>query len=98
MLIYKLLGAQAEQSFATSWGVSYGVGAAAEWRDIAEEAAKAIVLFVILERLHLTRPVSWLEEHIDYLSVQSLLFEEERISLYQQTRLLFEYRHRITDA
>ena len=32
MLVYKLLGEGAEQSFARSWGVSYGVGAAAEWQ------------------------------------------------------------------
>jgi hypothetical protein len=32
MLIYRLLGEQAEQDFARSWGVSYGVGAAAEWK------------------------------------------------------------------
>ncbi len=31
-LLYKLLGVEAEQSFARSWGVSYGVAAAAEWK------------------------------------------------------------------
>ena len=97
MLIYKLLGAEAEQSFARSWGVSYGVGAAAEWQDIAKEAAKGVVILLILERLHVTRPVSWLEDHVDYLSTQALLFEEKGLSLFQQTKLLFEYRKRIAD-
>ena len=32
MLIYKLLGDNAEESFARSWGTSYGVGAASEWK------------------------------------------------------------------
>ncbi len=32
MLCYKLLGDEAQTSFARSWGVSYGVGAAAEWK------------------------------------------------------------------
>jgi hypothetical protein len=32
MLIYKLLGDEAQQSFARSWGVSYGLNAAAEWQ------------------------------------------------------------------
>jgi hypothetical protein len=32
MLIYKLLGDDAQQSFARSWGISYGVGAASEWQ------------------------------------------------------------------
>ena len=61
MLIYKLLGEGAEQSFASSFGVSYGVGAASEWKDIGKEAAKAAVILVILERLHLTNPVACLE-------------------------------------
>ena len=32
MLIYKLLGEQAEHDLARSWGVSYGIGAVAEWK------------------------------------------------------------------
>jgi hypothetical protein len=32
MLIYRLLGDEAQQSFARSWGISYGVGAAQEVR------------------------------------------------------------------
>ena len=141
MLIYKLLGEGAESAFASSWGVSYGVGAAAEWKvrvavtifgssdfvdcavsfaqDIGKEAAKAAVILVILERLHLTSPVAWLEaralgtcrraarplltcglvqEHLDYLSVQALLFESATTSLVQQTRMFVAYRSRICDS
>jgi hypothetical protein len=61
MLIYKLLGDEAQQSFARSWGISYGVGAASEWKDIATEAVKGVVILAILETLMLSRPVSWLE-------------------------------------
>lgn len=32
MLCYKLLGDEAQASFVRSWGISYGVGAAAEWK------------------------------------------------------------------
>ncbi len=32
MLIYTLLGEQAEKSFARSWGISYGLNAAAQWK------------------------------------------------------------------
>ena len=39
------------------------MGAAAEWQDILKEAVKGMVILAILERLHLTRPVNWLEEH-----------------------------------
>ena len=41
--------------------MSYGVGAASEWKDVLVEAAKGIVILVILERLCLTRRVSWFE-------------------------------------
>ena len=69
MLIYKLLGEQAEKEFARSWGVSYGMSAATEWKDIVHETVKAAIILAVLERLCLTRPSSWLEEHIDYLCV-----------------------------
>jgi hypothetical protein len=68
-LVYRLLGDDAESSFARSWGISYGLNAATEWKDIATEAAKAAVILFVLERLFLTRNASWLEEHIDYLSL-----------------------------
>ena len=61
MLIYRLLGDDAQQSFAKSWGISYGINAAAEWKDVAIEAAKAAVILAILERLYLTSNASWLE-------------------------------------
>ena len=35
------------------------------------EAVKAAVVLFILERLFLTRHATWLEEHIDYLSLQA---------------------------
>ena len=97
MLIYTLLGPSAEQGFTRSWGVSYGIGAAAEWQDMAKEAGRGILILVILETLMLTRQVSWLEEHIDYLSCAALLLRAKRLSLYQQTRLFFTYRSRISD-
>ena len=69
MLIYKLLGEQAEKEFARSWGISYGMNAATEWKDIVHETVKAAIIMAILERLCLTRPASWLEEHLDYFCV-----------------------------
>ncbi len=35
------------------------------------EAAKAAILLAILERLFLTRPASWVESNVDYLSTQA---------------------------
>jgi hypothetical protein len=36
MLIYKLLGDEAESSFARSWGISYGLNSATEWKARGE--------------------------------------------------------------
>ena len=74
MLIYRLAGAQEEAAFARSWGVSYGMNAATEWRDVLKEALNGALVLVVLETLYLTRNVHWLEEHIDLLSLQALLF------------------------
>ena len=49
-LIAKLLGDQAQSEFARSWGISYGMNAATEWKDIVVEALKATVILIILER------------------------------------------------
>ena len=73
MLIYKLLGDGAESEFARSWGVSYGMNAATEWRSIAEESLKGAIFLLMLERLGLTLHSEWLEEHIDYLGLCVLL-------------------------
>jgi hypothetical protein len=64
MLIYKLLGDEAQQSFARSWGVSYGMNAAGEWKGILEEALKGAVILAILERLCLTHNTNWLEARL----------------------------------
>ena len=97
MLIYRLLGENAESEFARSWGISYGLNAATEWKDIAIEAGKAALILLILERLFLTRDGSWLEQHIDYLSLQALLFADASLNVFQQTRLFFEHTKRLAD-
>ena len=55
-------------------------------------------MLALLETLFLTRPVSWLEDHVDYLSVQALLFQRASLSPFQKTRLFFSFRTRITDT
>jgi hypothetical protein len=71
MLIYKLLGDEAQSEFARSWGISYGMNAATEWKDIAIEAVKGTIILIILERLFLTRNSAWLE--VRHLLGRSLL-------------------------
>jgi hypothetical protein len=38
-----------------------GLNAATEWRDIVQEAAKGMIILVLMETLMLTRDSSWLE-------------------------------------
>ena len=61
LLIMELLGLNAQRSFTRSWGVSYGVSAATEWRQVLHQAVIVIVFLAVAERLHLTRPVTWLD-------------------------------------
>ena len=70
MLVYKLLGQSAVDAFARSFGISYALNQVTEWQDIVTEVIKAILVMLILERLLISPPASWMEEHIDYLSVQ----------------------------
>ena len=46
-------------------------------QDIVTDAARSIVVVVILERLDLTRATFWLEEHLDYFCVQATIFGSE---------------------
>jgi hypothetical protein len=71
LLIYSTLGAKAQDEFVSSWGISYGMGQASQWSDILSEVFKGLVVLAILERLQLTRHGSWLEQHLDFLSLQA---------------------------
>jgi hypothetical protein len=61
MLIYKQLGASAQNEFAKTWGVGYALNNASEWQDVAVTAFKAALLIVILDALRLTKNSSWFE-------------------------------------
>ena len=99
MLIYRLMGAQEEAAFARSWGVSYGMNAVTEWRDVVKEALKGGLILAVLETLYLTRNVHWLEENIDHLSLQALLFGRAGAPLgpLRRARMYFEFQRRLTD-
>jgi len=49
---------------AESWGVSYGMNVASEWKDVLMESVKGAIILAILERLYVTRSASWFEDHI----------------------------------
>jgi hypothetical protein len=97
MLVYELLGERAEQSFARSWGVSYGLQALREWKAIFQAALKAALVVAVLERLFLTPPRTWLEEAVDYHSVQALLFRRTAVGFPGQVATFFRHTRRLAD-
>ena len=95
LLVYNLIGKSGENSFIRGWGISYGLSAAMEWKDIIVEVLKGVVVLVVMERLLLTSDTSWIEDQLDYLCLQSLLFKRARLSMTQQVRLLFARSKRL---
>ena len=77
MVVYRLLGQSAVDAFGRSFGVSYALDQVTQWQDIAKEAVKAVFVMLILERLFISSPVGWMEEHIDYLSVEAVMLREK---------------------
>lgn len=93
--MYLLLGEHAEQQFAHTWGVSYGLQSASEWRHIFIAALKAALVIAILERLYLTKPSEWLEEAIDYYSLQAVLFKQHSVGFAGQIGTFFRFTKRV---
>ena len=63
MLIYRQLGAAAQQEFAKTWGVGYALNNASEWQEVLTTACKAALLVVVLDALRLTKNSNWFEQH-----------------------------------
>jgi hypothetical protein len=97
-LIYRLLGEGAEVSFANSWGVSYGLSSAAEWQQIVTEALKGALILAILERMCLTGASEWLEEALDYYSLQALFIHDHSVSLRKRIHIYYEHTKRLSDG
>ena len=81
-----------------SWGVSYGMGQATQWQDILKEVLKGLIILAILERMQLTRHGSWLEEHLDFLSLQAQLFGNTLYTYRQQVALFLDSQRRLADG
>jgi hypothetical protein len=97
LLIYNTLGKAAEQQFTRSWGISYAMDNATQWQDIAKEAIRGIIILAILERLMLTRHGSWLDEHLDFYSIQAMLYTDKVVSFGTQIMMFFHFQKRIID-
>ena len=49
----------------------------------------------MLERLNLTKPADWLEDAVDYYSLQALLFRERTKGFVGQIRTFFAHTKRV---
>ena len=52
---------------------------------------------VILDLLRITKDRPWFEEHIDFVSVQAMLYSGAARNWWQQTRVLVRYQARLVD-
>lgn len=77
MVIYNLLGKDAENSFSTQWAVGYVMDNASQWQEILKTALKAALIMYILDRLRLVGDIVWFEHHIDTLSIQAALANQQ---------------------
>jgi hypothetical protein len=97
MLIYKMLGADAQSEFAKTCGVGYALDNASEWQEVAKTAAKAAILLVILDLLRVTRDQDWFEGHVDFVSTQAVLFNGAARGWWAQTRTRVKLQARLTE-
>ena len=97
MLVYKLLGANAESSFARSFGISWGMGQATEWVEISKEAAKTAIIMAVLERVFLSPNIGWVEAHVDYLACQAAI-AGHKLGLIGRVRMHFAFTRRFAAA
>ncbi len=65
---------------------------------ILTEAAKSILVLFVLERLYLTQHITWLEDHVDYLSLQALLYRRDDLTLAQQVNIILKHSKRLAVA
>ena len=59
-----------------------------------------MALCSLLETLYLTRDVHWLEDNVDHMSLQALLFGRAAgapLGQLRRARMFFDYQRRLTD-
>ena len=74
-----------------------GMDNATEWQEVFKTAAKTALILVILDLLRLSKNASWFEEHVDFVSMQAVLFNGAAKSWWQQTRTLVRLQARLTE-
>ena len=90
-------GPEAQNSFSQTWGVSYALDNCTEWQDVFIEASKVAVILVLLDLLRFTKDRPWFEEHVDFISIQAMLFNGAARNWWQQTRVLVRFQTRMAE-
>jgi hypothetical protein len=75
----------------------YALNNLTEFKDVAITAAKVALLVVILDALRLTKNSSWFEQHVDFVSMQAVLFNGAARSWWAQTHTLVKLQARLTE-
>lgn len=86
LLVYNLLGPRAETDFVQSWLVALGVDNASQWREVLQDAIKAGALLFLADRLWLLSNSRWMEDHVDYLSVQATMLTGATLTRWQRIK------------
>jgi hypothetical protein len=97
MIIYRNLSPAAQQTFASTWGISQALDQAQQWKGILQEAVKTTLIVSALEVLRISSNVQWFEDYVDFMSVQATLFSGEQASIFAQTRKMVRFMSRVSN-
>ena len=94
-LIYQLLGDSAEARFASDWATGVAIENAAQWRSVLQSAVQNVALLLLLERVGLAAPRSWLETHLDHMSIQATYLSGKAQGWWERMALHLEQKSRV---
>ena len=90
-LVYRLMGDEAQSKFAEGWGVGLAISQATQFKDMVIVALQSALVLTVLETLWLVGNKPWLEEHIDFASVQAALLVHSGTSWWQRMKNHVEF-------
>jgi hypothetical protein len=92
VLMYRLMGASAQEKFTRTWAIGVGIGQATQFRELFLAAAQAAAVLLLLDVLRLTGDAAWLESHADTVCVaQSALCARQGSSRLQRLRAYTDF-------
>ena len=94
MQIYTRLGAGAEKTFAQAWCIGVGLDQAQQFKAVGQTVVQVAIVVTVLDLLRIRSHSGWLEDAVDFASVQCMLFDGKARSWWQQTKELVARQHR----